>query len=254
MLLHSKIIGTGQPFLILHGLFGSSDNWYSFSKKISNKFQVHLIDLRNHGRSFQSEKMDNDIMSEDLFHYIKHNNLNNILLMGHSLGGKVAMKFATKFNFYLDKLIIIDICNKSYLLEHDDVINMLDHLDLSCFTSRQEVYNILYDFSKNKLLSQFLVKNLYRMNNNKFQFRFNLNSIKKNINFFGQALKANEVVNIESFFLKGERSDYINPTDITTIKNNFPKSKIIEIKDADHWIHVSNPDLFLVELKKLINY
>ena len=193
-------------------------------------------------------------MSEDLFYYVKHNNLNNILLMGHSLGGKVAMKFATKFNFYLDKLIIVDICNKSYLIQHDDVLNMLDHLDLSCFESRKEVYNVLYDFSKNKLLSQFLVKNLHRTNNNKFKFRFNLHSIKKNINSFGQELKANEIVNTESFFIKGEKSDYINQNDIVTIKKNFSKSKIIEIKNSDHWIHVSNPDLFLMELKKLINY
>ena len=254
MLLHSKITGTGQPFLILHGLFGSSDNWYSFSKQISNKFQVHLIDLRNHGRSFQSENMHNDIMSEDVNYYIKHNNLNNILLMGHSLGGRVAMQLASKFGFCLDKLIIVDICNKEYSLEGvNNIINMLDNLDLSCFKSRQEIYNILYDFSKDDKMSQFLVKNLYRNNDNKFIFRFDLNSIKKNISSFGE-LQENQIINSESFFIKGEKSNYIKKEDFFIIKKQFPKSKIIEIQNAYHWPHVDNPDAFLKEIKKIICY
>ena len=209
MLLHSKIIGEGKPFLILHGLFGSSDNWYSFGKCISKKFEIHLIDLRNHGKSFHQDKMDNDIMSEDILNYIKHFNLKDVILMGHSLGGKVAMNFAVNFPDYLEKLIVVDICPKFYVLKHTGMINMLDNLDLSILKSRKEAYVMLYQISNEDMLSRFLVKNLYRTNNNLFAFRFNLDSIKTNINSFGKELNPNDMSLTEAIFIKGEKSDYI---------------------------------------------
>ncbi len=253
MLLHSKITGQGQPFLILHGLFGSSDNWYSFSKNFSDKFEVHLIDLRNHGRSFHSKNMNNKSMAKDLLFYIKHYDLKNIILMGHSLGGKVAMKFSIKNYKYLDKLISVDIGPKNYSIEHNNIINVLHDLDMSIFSSRKEVFQFLNNIYKDESLSRFLVKSI-RIEKEDVSFRFNVDSIKNNIAFFGEKLDSEEICNTNSFFIKAEKSDYIIKKDFQVILNHFPNSNIIKVKDASHWVHVSNPSGFVNTIKEIINY
>ena len=253
MLLNSKISGQGQPFLILHGLFGSSDNWHSFSKNFSDKFEVHLIDLRNHGRSFHSKNMNNESMAKDLLFYIKHYDLKNIILMGHSLGGKVAMKFSIKNYKYLDKLISVDIGPKKYSIEHNNIINVLYDLDMSIFDSRKEVFQFLNNIYKDESLSRFLVKSL-RIEQEDVSFRFNVDSIKNNISFFGEKLDSEEICNTNSFFIKAENSDYIIKKDAQVILNHFPNSNIIEVENASHWVHVSNPSGFVNTIKEIINY
>ena len=253
MLLHSKILGQGQPFLILHGLFGSSDNWYSFSKKISDKFEIHLIDLRNHGRSFHSKNMNNESMAKDLLFYINYYDLTNIILMGHSLGGKVAMKFSIKNYKYLDKLISVDICPKKYSIEHNNIINVLNDLDMSIFSSRKEIFTFLNNIYKDESLAQFLVKSV-RIDQEILSFRFNIDSIKNNIAYFGEKLDSEEICNTNSFFIKAKKSDYIIKKDSQVILNHFPNSNIIEVENASHWVHVSNPIGFVNTIKEIINY
>ena len=132
MILHSNIIGEGKPFIILHGFLGMGDNWKTLGKQFSeSNFEVHLVDQRNHGRSFHSDDFDYDVMAEDLKAYCDEKNLRNMVLMGHSMGGKTAMLFATKYPEYLKQLIVADISPRYYPAHHEDILEGLSYLDLS---------------------------------------------------------------------------------------------------------------------------
>ena len=254
MILHSKILGdSNKHILILHGFLGSGDNWISVARKLNPiGFTIHLIDQRNHGRSFHSEKFDYDLMCEDLFNYIKYHNINNIILIGHSMGGKTAMNFSLIHPKLVSKLIVLDTSPRGYSVLHQNIIDPLKEIDFSIFTTRKEI-DIELGKSVNKQgLRNFLMKNIYRMNDGKLNFRFNLKSLSENICKIGQKIESNTNFNKEVIFIKGEISDYINESDKVMIKNLFPNTKFYKIPNAGHWLHVDNPIDFLAVLLSLI--
>jgi esterase len=163
-MLHSIILGEGQPFLILHGFLGMADNWKTLGAKWSeNGYQVHLIDQRNHGRSLHSDTFSYEIMAQDIKEYCDAHKLQNIILLGHSMGGKVAMKFASLHESYLNKLIIADIAPKEYAPHHSDIINGLRSIDFDIVKSRNEADEILGKMIPDFGTRQFLLKSLYRV-------------------------------------------------------------------------------------------
>ncbi|SRX53759.1 alpha/beta fold hydrolase [Aequorivita sp. CIP111184] len=245
MILHSQILGKGKPFVILHGFLGMSDNWKTLGNHwAEDGYEVHLLDQRNHGRSFHSDEFSYEIMAEDLKNYCEEHNLQNIILLGHSMGGKVAMQFAVTYPEMVSKLIVADIGPKAYPPHHQDILKALSQLDFSKIKSRGEAEDILSEYIKDEGTKLFLLKNLYRKNKNEFALRINLPILSEKIEEVGVALSDNAVFKGDTLFLGGEKSGYIEPMDELLIKKHFPKAKIETISNAGHWLHAENPDEF----------
>ena len=248
MKLFSRIMGEGQPLLIVHGLFGMSDNWQSLGKKFADFFEVHLIDQRNHGRSPHSTVFNYEALADDLVKYIKNHKLKNILLMGHSLGGKTAMEFAVQYPDLVQKLIVVDISPKAYPVHHDTIIECLHSLDFNKLNSRGEADRKLAEYIFDDGVRQFLLKSLYWNEKGRLAFRFNLESIAEHIEEVGKALSDKLEYKGPCLFVDGATSNYILDEDEDLILEHFPEAKIVTIKDAGHWVHAEQPKHFFDEV------
>lgn len=248
-LLHSRIIGDGEPLLILHGYFGNGDNWKTIANSLSDVFQVHLIDQRNHGRSFHSDEFDYELMVDDLHAYIEHHQLENVNLLGHSMGGKTVMLYAVEFPENVNKLIVADISPRMYPPHHHDILEALNSIDFTIQNSRKLVDEKLKELIPENGVRQFLMKNIYWREKGQLDFRFNLESLTENNEEVGVALPSFTVYEGAALFLKGENSGYISANEAPIINAHFPKSKITTIKNAGHWLHAENPSDFLKATK-----
>lgn len=253
MLLHSRIEGEGKPFLIIHGFLGMSDNWKTLSTQFAELgYQVHSLDMRNHGKSFHSDDFNYDIMTEDVKEYINHYQLNDIVLLGHSMGGKIAMLFAAKYPNFIKKLIVADIGPKYYAPHHQTILAALNAVDFSVKPARNEVEELLSGFIQDFGTRQFLLKNLYWKEPSQLAFRFNLKVFNEKINEIGAALPFDKTYNGKVLFLRGDKSDYILDSDFETIYYHFPEAKILTISNAGHWLHAENPKDFFYEVKNFL--
>lgn len=244
-MLYSKIEGSGKPFVILHGFLGMSDNWKTLGTQYSeNGFEVHMLDLRNHGRSIQSDEFNYQLMVNDVVGYCEEKNLSSIYLLGHSMGGKVAMFTATQFPDLVEKLIVADIGVKYYKPHHDEILNGLSAVDFSKKPSRSDVEEILMPFIPDFGTRQFLMKSLYWKEKDQLAFRFNLNAFVANKDVIGDALSEDAVFTKPTLFLKGANSNYILVSDLAEIKHHFPKAELEIISNAGHWLHAENPKDF----------
>lgn len=248
-MLYSKIEGEGRPFLILHGFLGMSDNWKTLGTQFSEiGYQVHMIDLRNHGRSFHSVDFNYEVMAHDIVEYCNYNQLQNIILLGHSMGGKVAMQFVAEFPELVVKLIIADIGPKYYAPHHQTILAGLNSVDFTSKPSRSEVEKQLSQYIPDFGTRQFLLKSLYWKNPEQLAFRFNLEVFNDKIQEIGKALVTNSKFDKPTLFLRGSKSNYILDEDIIGIEHYFPNSKTVTITDAGHWLHAENPTDFFSEV------
>ena len=253
-ILHSKILGEGQPFIILHGFLGMSDNWKTLGTQYSeNGFQVHLIDQRNHGKSFHSEEFNYDLLSDDVINYMDHHNIDSAYVMGHSMGGKTAMQLATSHPERVTKLIVADIAPKYYPPHHDFIFNGLSHLDFDQISDRREADDELAKHIKVKGIRQFLLKNLYWVKKEKLGFRFNFDVLKNRMEEIGENIFPNAIYDGPTLFLRGDRSEYIQPYDFAEIKRHFPNAQIETIDKAGHWLHAENPKQFYEKSFSFLN-
>jgi esterase len=253
MLLHSIILGEGTPFIILHGFLGMSDNWKTMGQKFSEHgFQVHLVDQRNHGHSFHSDEFNYDVLVEDLKNYCDTNNLQEIVLLGHSMGGKTAMLFAAKYTQMVSKLIVADISPRYYPVHHDGILKGLSALDFDVIKSRGEADEVLSGYVSDFGTRQFLLKNLYWVEKGKLGLRMNLNVLKEEVSEIGEPLPTQARFEKATLFLKGDRSEYIGEEDETIIRNHFPNVQIETISNAGHWLHAENPEAFFNAVIKFI--
>lgn len=251
-ILHSTILGKGMPLLILHGYFGMSDNWKSLGNKFSENFQVHLIDQRNHGRSFHSDDFDYELLVEDLYQYIQYHNLQNIILLGHSMGGKVAMLFAVTFPQLINKLIVADISPRAYKPHHQQILEALNEVNFSIHNTRKKVEEVLKIYIKEQGIIQFLLKNVYWKEKGKLDYRFNLQSLTENNAVVGEALPSFTHFEGDTLFLKGENSNYITTKDEPLILAHFRNAQIVTVKNAGHWLHAENPTQFYNEVVRFL--
>ncbi|WP_152285605.1 alpha/beta fold hydrolase [Flavicella marina] len=250
--LHSKIQGEGKPLLILHGYFGMGDNWKSQANKLAEDFQVHMIDQRNHGRSFHSDDFDYELLVEDLLHYMEFHSLEKAIILGHSMGGKTAMLFAVNYPEKVEKLIIADIAPKNYPPHHHQILEALNAVDFSKITLRTQVDDVLKEYIDEEGVRQFLLKNVYRETKETLAFRFNLESLTENNHEIGEPLPSFTEYNGPTLFLKGENSGYISDDDTGLIQAHFSNSDIKTISNAGHWLHAENPVEFLAEMKHFL--
>jgi pimeloyl-ACP methyl ester carboxylesterase len=242
VLLHSNIIGEGKPMVILHGFLGMSDNWKTLGKQFSEQgFEVHLVDQRNHGRSFHSEDFDYEVMVEDLKHYCETKNLNDIVLLGHSMGGKTAMLFGATHSNLVSKLLVADIAPRFYPIHHDAILEGLSSLDFSVINTRKVADEQLSKYVSEFGTRQFMLKNLYWVETGQLGLRLNLKVLKENVAEVGEALPSFYKFNKDTLFLRGDKSEYIALQDEAIIKNQFPNASIVTISNAGHWLHAENP-------------
>ncbi len=245
MKLHSNIIGQGKPFLILHGFLGMGDNWKTLGTQFSeNGYQVHLIDQRNHGKSPHSNEFSYEIMAQDVVDYCEQHQLSEVLLMGHSMGGKTAMLCAALYPELVKKLIVVDIAPKYYPPHHQQILKGLTALDQADLSSRRKADELLQKFISNKGIRLFLLKNLERESQKKLCLKLNLSALKANIENIGSALPEDKIYEGPTLFVNGKESDYITDEEKEPIKKQFPKAEIIPIENAGHWVHAEQPDEF----------
>jgi pimeloyl-ACP methyl ester carboxylesterase len=244
-MLYSKIEGTGKPLLILHGFLGMSDNWNTIGTKLAEVgFEVHLLDLRNHGRSMQSLDFNYALMTEDIHDYCVGHNLTNIDLLGHSMGGKTAMLFATKYPGFVNKLIIADIGPKFYPQHHQTILEGLNAVNFAEKPSRSDVETTLEGYITDFGTRQFLMKSLYWQEQGQLAFRFNLASFNQNMDEIGVALPSDLSFDRPTLFIRGANSSYILDSDFEEIKKYFPTAVFETIPNAGHWLHAEDPELF----------
>ncbi len=245
MILHSRIEGKGKPLVIIHGFLGMSDNWKTLATQFAAQgFQTHALDLRNHGKSFHSEDFNYEIMVEDVNKYCNFHQLTTIDVLGHSMGGKVAMLFATTYPERVSKLMVADIGPKYYAPHHQTILAGLNAIHFSNKPSRGEVENELSNYITDFGIRQFLLKNLYWKTPEQLAFRFNLEAFNQKIETIGTALPFENTFSKPTLFLRGDKSDYVLDADFETIYHHFPNAKIETIKNAGHWLHAENPVIF----------
>lgn len=253
-MLYSKIEGSGKPFVIMHGFLGMSDNWKTLGTQFAESgFEVHMLDLRNHGRSVQSEVFNYQMMVDDVVQYCQEKELSSIYLLGHSMGGKVAMFTATQFPDLVEKLIVADIGVKYYRPHHDEILEGLAAVDFSKKPSRSDVEEILTPYIADFGTRQFLMKSLYWKEPGQLAYRFNLDAFIANKDMIGDALSQDAVFEKPTLFLKGANSRYILDSDTEEIKKHFPKAEIEVIANAGHWLHAENPTDFYDATMQFLN-
>jgi len=252
MKLFFRKLGEGKPLFILHGLFGLSDNWASVGKILCEHFEVYLIDLRNHGSSPHSDEWTYSAMANDVHELTQQLN-NPITLLGHSMGGKVAMQFASMYPEKLEKLIVVDMAPKDYPVKDRSLIDNLLAMDLEKIKSRKKADENISSFVKESSTKQLLSKNLYWNEEQKLTWRFNLKDISKNVSTIGKTFSVKNAllndgvgqgIQVPALFIKGEKSNYILDLDIPAIKKIFPNSEFKTIEGAGHWVHADKPKEF----------
>jgi pimeloyl-ACP methyl ester carboxylesterase len=245
-ILYSKIEGSGTPILILHGFLGMSDNWKSVALTLGQKgFEVHALDLRNHGRSFHHNTFTYEAMSDDIKRYCNANKLSEIHVLGHSMGGKTAMLFACKYPELVKSLTVADIGTKYYPPHHQDILNGLVAVDFSHKPDRAAVDSVLKQFIKIASVRQFLTRSLYWKSQEQLDFRFNVPVFMESYDEIGKALPESLSFSKEVLFIRGGVSNYILDDDWTAIQQQFPRAVLETIPEVGHWLHAENPTMFI---------
>jgi len=253
-ILHSKILGKGRSLLILHGYFGMSDNWKTLANKFAEDFQVHLIDQRNHGRSFHSDDFSYDVLVEDLNNYINFHQLTDVILLGHSMGGKTVMQYATEHPKDVSNLIVADISPRYYKPHHNEILKGLNSIDFTVHNTRKLVDEKLSELIPIVGVRSFLLKNVYWREKGILDFRFNLSSLTENNLEVGKALDSFATYEGSTLFLAGGNSGYITNEDYPLIKAHFPKAEIEVINNAGHWLQAEQPLEFYQKVIKHLTH
>ena len=258
--LNFRQYGNGRPLVILHGLYGSSDNWITIARKLETQFTVFIPDLRNHGASPHTSTHSYQDMTDDLVRFFKDHQISQATILGHSMGGKLAMMFAAQYPELVSRLIIADIAPKNYnsidkpfktVREHELILELMQEINLLTVTSRKEIDYFLTQKLKDPTLRQFLIKNIHRTKEGYFEWKINvpvlshaLNAITSEVNSDWFADRR-PILQYPVTFIRGLTSDYISDQDFTAIKEIYPEARLIDIPGAGHWLHSEQPEKFL---------
>jgi esterase len=243
--LNYKHFGSGTPLIILHGLFGSLENWQTLSKKFSEQFSVYIIDQRNHGRSPHTEHHNFQLMAEDILIFMQQHEIKKAHLIGHSMGGKTVMQFCINHPEKVLKQIIVDIAPKQYPRGHDEIFDAIFSLNLSEIKSRNEADELLQPKISEFAVRQFLLKNLGRNDDNgKFEWKMNVDLLFREYDNIRQEISSNTTTEIETLVIRGTKSPYVSDNDIADFKKLFSEVSVIDIPDAGHWVHAEAPQEF----------
>lgn len=259
MKLNYKELGNtqAQPLLILHGVFGSLDNWLTLGRQFAENYRVFLIDQRNHGRSPHDAIMNYTVLADDLHNFIEEHQLKNPLLIGHSMGGKVVMQYALTYPDTFDRMVVVDIAPRKYNVSHHEaILNGLKAIDIENLKNRTDADEILGQYIDEEGVRMFLLKNLARSKDG-FEWKMNLPVLEKSITKIGGAVTKNKNIDTavdfndkSTLFINGGQSRYIQEKDISTIMKYFPNAHIHTIHEAGHWVHAQAPEEFFEVVMK----
>ena len=244
MKLFYRTLGEGPPLLVLHGLFGSSDNWQTHARVFSKTHTVYLIDQRNHGHSPHADEMNYDLMAHDLFELVAELGLRDVRLIGHSMGGKTIMRFAQQYGFLIDRMVVADMGMKAYPPHHEQVFKGLFSVDVKHCASRKEAEERLSAFVSEQGTLQFLLKNLYWKEPGLLDWRFNLEVLFHERTQLMAALPL-ERIDSPALFLTGGKSHYVTEADHAFIRNLIPNVRFETMQNAGHWLHAEDPQAFI---------
>lgn len=230
--------------IILHGLFGFSDNWQTHAKKLAEYFQVILVDLRDHGHSDWSNEVSYELMAQDVFELCQELQLEEIHLIGHSMGGKVAMEFANAHEDLLEKLVVVDIGIKEYPMHHQHILAGIHSVDLPNIKVRREAEKAMSKHIDSEGVKQFLLKNLYWKEKGKLAWRMNVKVLERDMSAILGKIQVDEV-STPTLFIRGAESNYILDDDIEFIEEKFIDSEVKTIENSGHWVHAESPEEFL---------
>lgn len=244
MKLHYRTLGEGKPMIILHGLFGFSDNWQTHAKKLAEYYLVILVDLRNHGHSDWADEISYELMANDVYELCLELQLSDFILLGHSMGGKVAMYFAQAHEHLLDKLVVVDIGMKAYPMHHEHILAGIHAVDIKNNKTRSQAEKQLSAHIDSEGVKQFLLKNLYWKEKGQLAWRMNVEVLERDMpNILAEV--PDTQVNVPTLFIRGEMSNYILDEDIPAIEDVFIDAEIVTIQNAGHWVHAEAPAEFL---------
>ena len=250
-LLYYQEFGSGPTLIFIHGLFGSSDNFRTIAKKLSN-YRCILVDQRNHGNSFHSKSINYTLMAHDLALLLQKLNIEKTIIIGHSLGGKTAIMFTLLFPEKVSQLIVVDMPPTSIEPTHESIFESILKLDLSLYKTRQECDMALKKNIPNNQLRLFLLKNISPEKNH-LSWKCNFKYLRENYHALCEAIPLPKEIKTKTFFLKGGLSNYINIKNESLIKHHFKNLTIDSIQNAGHWPHASHPDEFTNKLLTFIN-
>ena len=254
MKLFYRHYGEGQPVIILHGILGISDNWVTIGRRLAEKFEVFIPDQRNHGQSPHSDTFSYYALVDDLFEFIEDHQLSKPILIGHSMGGKVAMNYTLEHPHRIDKLIVVDISVRNYPArrQHLDIMDAMLSIDFDQLSTREEIEKIINEKIKSTSIAGFIMKNLYRIGKNRLAWRLNLKSIYQNIENVFEGVELPYTSEIPVLFIKGGASDYILDEDVLLILQKFPNAIFKTIENASHWVHADAPDELCKSLSEFL--
>lgn len=240
--LHFRTLGEGTPLIIMHGVFGSSDNWQTLGKVFSEFYKVYLVDMRNHGNSPHSDEFDYHVMADDIVELMNDESIDAAHILGHSMGGKVAMHLATKHPQRVNKLIVVDIAPKYYPPHHQQIFKGFHSVDLANLENRRQADEQMSKVIANMGVRQFILKNLHRNKEGEFQWKLNVNAIERSVENVGKGLEDEVHYDRTTLFIAGEKSNYILEEDHELIKGVFSNADIVTVEKAGHWVHAENPN------------
>jgi pimeloyl-ACP methyl ester carboxylesterase len=252
-------LGSGDPVVILHGLYGSADNWHSIARELASTYSVYLVDQRNHGNSPHHPEHDYNLLSNDLNEFIVKQHLNKPIIIGHSMGGKTALAYGLKYPDRVNKMIVVDISPLGYdnahdppgSISHERIIRALMSIDPDLIISREDADNKLKQTIVSATVRQFLLKNLKRTPGGNFRWTLNLSALAENMPAIYASVIPEKNIDPDDFshfpllFLKGALSGYIGQKDEEAIRHYFPWAEFIVISGAGHWVHAEQPGAFL---------
>ena len=256
MLLHHRVLGSEHPaassVIILHGIFGTSDNWQTFGKSLAERRRVLLVDQRNHGLSPHSDAFSYPAMADDLKALVEEQALPPAVVLGHSMGGKTAMFFAVRYPELLNKLIVVDIAPRAYPVHHQTILDAFAAVAVDEIQSRSEAEEQMAPLVPEQGVRQFLLKNLQRTDDG-FAWKLNLPVIRDNIEAVGAVVPEGKTFEKPTLFVRGANSDYVRDEDETMIKQHFPQAQVATIEKAGHWVHAEQPEALLEVVTRFLD-
>lgn len=255
MELNYKQFGTGEPVIILHGLFGMLDNWQNIAKKLASGFEVFILDQRNHGKSPHADEHNYAVMARDLYDFLEEQNIFSTHIIGHSMGGKVAMQFAAFYPGFVKKLVIADMFPKSYTesrLNHEKIFEAIDFIQNCRFSNRLEGQEKLKEIINNDRIFLFILKNLKVARNGCPEWKFNSRVLKNEYENMLVNIQIHMPVKAPALFLKASDSSYISEDEFESVYTFFPHAELRTIPDTTHWLHADKPDEFVDEVKEFL--
>lgn len=251
--LNYKKYGGGEPLIVLHGFLGSLDNWHTLASEWGNNgFAVYTIDLRNHGRSPHTEHHNIPLMRDDLKDFMVQHRLSAAHILGHSMGGKVAMAFALTYPELTNRLIVADMAPRAYQRGHDEVLNAIQQVNLDQLQTRKEADEAMKPLLGDFGTRQFVLKSLDRDEQGQFKWKFNITTLARDYDEVIQAIRSDKPFTGPALFLKGALSLYVQEKDVPEIRALFPNARIQTIEGAGHWLHADQPQLFSAAVKTFL--